>query len=207
VTRCAALVLAAGEGSRLGRPKALVLLGGELLVDRTVRTAHEAGCDPVVVVLGASAQDVVATAALPGALVLVNDAWPDGMGASLRVGLRALAEIGAESAVVLLVDQPRVTADLVRRIATAPAARAVAASYGGRLGNPVRLHAAIWDDVCASAVGDVGARAWMRTHPDDVEAVACDDLGSDDDIDTAEDLIAAKDLSRQSDDAKMEPTA
>jgi CTP:molybdopterin cytidylyltransferase MocA len=201
VTRCAALVLAAGEGSRLGRPKALVELAGELLVDRTARTAREAGCDPVVVVLGASAHDVVTTAALEGALVLVNKGWRDGMGSSLRVGLRALSEIGVASAVVLLVDQPRVTADVVRRIATAPVAPAVAASYGGRPGNPVRLDAAIWDDVCASVAGDVGARAWMRAHPDDVQVVACDDLGSDDDIDTTDDLIAMLD------DAKMEPKA
>ena len=185
---CAALVLAAGEGSRLGRPKALVRLDGELLVERSVHVGREAGCDPVVVVLGASARDVAQEADLEGALVLVNDAWPQGMGSSLRVGLRALKEIGVEHAVVLLVDQPAVTADIVRRVADAPDAPAVAASYGGRAGNPVRLRASIWDDVCAAAAGDVGARAWMRQHPNDVQVVACDDLGSDEDIDTADDL-------------------
>lgn len=185
---CAGLVLAAGEGSRLGTPKALVEVGGELLVDRSVRTARSAGCDPVVVVVGARAFDVLRTAVLDGAVVLVNDDWADGMGSSLRVGLRALSELGATAAVVLLVDQPRVTADVVRRVASAPPAPAVAASYDGRPGNPVRLDAIIWPDVCALAVGDVGARAWMRAHPDHVQVVACDDLGGDDDIDTVEDL-------------------
>ena len=185
---CAGLVLAAGEGSRLGTPKALVEVGGELLVDRSVRTARSAGCDPVVVVVGARAFDVLRTAVLDGAVVLVNDDWADGMGSSLRVGLRALSELGATAAVVLLVDQPRVTADVVRRVASAPPAPAVAASYDGRPGNPVRLDAIIWPDVCALAVGDVGARAWMRAHPDGVQVVACDDLGSDDDIDTVDDL-------------------
>ena len=189
---CAALVLAAGEGRRLGRPKALVSLGGELLVERAVRIARDAQCDPVVVVLGAGASDVLAAGDLQDALVLVNEAWSSGMGSSLRVGLRALAEMGAESTVVLLVDQPRISADLVRRIAQAPPAPAVAASYDGRPGNPVRLQATIWDDVCAAAVGDVGARAWMRTHADEVDLVACDDLGSDDDIDTTADLTRAK---------------
>ena len=194
-------MLAAGEGRRLGRPKALVALGGELLVERAVRVARDAQCEPVVVVLGASAVDVVAEADLRDALVLVNDAWPEGMGSSLRVGLRALAEIGADAAVVLLVDQPRVSAPLVRRIVQAPPAAAVAASYGGRPGNPVRLDAAVWDEVCGAATGDVGARAWMRAHADEVDLVACDDLGSDDDIDTA------ADLNRVLDDAKMEPMA
>lgn len=187
-TGCAGLVLAAGEGSRLGTPKALVEVGGELLVDRTVRVARAAGCDPLAVVVGAHATEVVHRAALDDAVVLVNDDWADGMGSSLRVGLRALTELGATAAVVLLVDQPRVTADLVRRVVSAPSAPAVAASYGGRPGNPVRLDATIWPEVCALAVGDVGARAWMRAHPDRVQAVACDDLGSDDDIDTVEDL-------------------
>lgn len=201
MTACAALVLAAGEGRRLGRPKALVSLGGELLVERALRVAQEADCEPVVVVLGASAVEVVGAADLRGAVVLVNDGWPQGMGSSLQVGLHALSEMGAEQAVVLLVDQPRVTADVVRRVSGAPStAAAVAASYAGRPGNPVRLRASVWDDVCAAAVGDVGARAWMRSHPDDVDLVACDDLGSDIDIDTAEDL------SNLSDDAKMEPT-
>ena len=191
---CAALVLAAGEGSRLGRPKALVQLGDELLVDRTIRVARAAGCDPVVVVLGARATEVVGVAELEDTVVLVNDSWRQGMGSSLQVGLHALSEMGADACVVLLVDQPGVSADVVRRIAGAPPAAAVAASYAGRQGNPVRLDAKVWQEVCAAAVGDVGARAWMRTHPEDVEVVACDDLGNDDDIDTVDDLTKAKDL-------------
>ena len=188
MTGCAALVLAAGSGSRLGTPKALVDLGGELLVDRAARVARDAGCEPVVVVVGASAPAVVERAVLPGAVVLVNDGWAEGIGSSVRLGLHALTEMGAAAAVVLLVDQPRVTAEVVRRVAGTRTAPAVAASYGGRVGNPVRLEAAIWAEVCASAVGDVGARAWMRSHPHDVDVVACDDLGSDDDIDTRDDL-------------------
>jgi nicotine blue oxidoreductase len=182
------LVLAAGEGRRLGRPKALVQVAGELLVDRSVRVAREAGCDPVVVVVGAQAAEITRRAVLDEAVVLVNDDWADGMGSSLRVGLAALAELGAAAAVVLLVDQPRVTAQVVSRVVSGPPAPALAASYDGRAGNPVRLDASIWAEVCALAVGDVGARAWMRAHPEGVQVVACDDLGSDDDIDTAEDL-------------------
>ena len=78
---------------------------------------------------------------------------------------------------------------VVRRLVARPSGPpAVAAAYGGRQGNPVRLDASVWADVAVAAEGDVGARAWMRAHPDKVEVVACDDLGVDDDIDTAEDL-------------------
>ena len=105
------------------------------------------------------------------------------------MGLRALADLGADRVVVALADQPRVSPDVVRRLVDHPSSTAaVVASYGGRHGNPVRLDASVWPDVAALASGDVGARAWMRAHPETVQAVACDDLGSDDDIDTPQDL-------------------
>jgi CTP:molybdopterin cytidylyltransferase MocA len=185
----AGLVLAAGEGRRLGRPKALVDVDGELLVDRAARVLAAAGCEPVVVVLGAQAADVVAAAGLDGAVVLVNDGWRDGMGSSLRCGLAAVTDIGASDVVVLLVDQPYVGADHVRRLLDRRGERpAVVASYGGEPRNPALLAASTWPDVCERAVGDVGARAWMRAHPEQVLMVACDDLGGDIDIDTADDL-------------------
>ena len=189
MTDTAGLVLAAGAGRRLGRPKALVELDGELLVDRAVRVLRESGCDPVVVVLGAQATDVVAAALLDRAVVVVNDGWSGGMGTSLRCGLTAVRDVGAADAVVLLVDQPRVGAAHVRRLLDRRDERpAVVAAYGGEPRNPALLAASVWDDVCAAAVGDVGARAWIRAHPDQVLAVACDDLGGDLDIDTADDL-------------------
>jgi len=189
MTGCAGLLLAAGEGKRLGTPKALVEVDGELLVDRAARMLAAGGCSPVVVVLGAAASEITAKAELADVVVVVNDGWMQGMGSSLRVGLAVLADLGAGRAVVSVVDQPRVGSDVVRRLLSHPSQRpAVAAAYDGRQGNPVRLDASIWPDVAATAEGDVGARAWMRGHPDDVEVVACDDLGVDDDIDTVEDL-------------------
>ena len=81
----AGVLLAAGEGSRFGGPKAVAELDGERLVDRAVRVLRLGGCDPVVVVLGAAVVEV------PGAdLVVVNPDWATGMGSSLRAGLAAL---------------------------------------------------------------------------------------------------------------------
>ena len=201
MSSCAGLLLAAGEGRRLGTPKALLSYDGELLVDRAARMLADGGCSPVVVVLGASAPEVTARAQLAGAVVVVNDNWTAGMGSSLRVGLRVLTELGAGSAVVALVDQPRIGSDVVRRLAAQPPGRpAVAAAYGGRQGNPVRLDASVWADVAAAAEGDVGARAWMRAHPQSVDVITCDDLGVDDDIDTPEDLARLAERQR------MEPT-
>lgn len=186
----AGLVLAAGEGRRLGTPKALVRVDGQLLVERAVATLSDAGCSPVVVVLGAAATEVARTADLGDAVVVVNDGWTSGMASSLCTGLTALADLHASAAVVLLVDQPQVGPELVRRLVAhhSDGVAAVSVSYDGHRRNPVLLDASVWGAVMATAEGDMGARRWLDTHGDEVVLVACDDLGSDLDIDTPQDL-------------------
>jgi len=188
----AGVLLAAGSGSRLGRPKALVRLGSSLLVEHGHALLSSAGCEPVVVVLGAAAEEVRAVAELDGAQVLVNRDWVTGMGSSLRVALAALAAVGPSvpAAVVALVDQPLVGPDAVRRLVTAwrDGALVAVATYGEAPRNPVLLDRSTWPEVSRSAVGDVGARAFLRDHPDLVRRVACDDTGAPDDMDTEDDL-------------------
>jgi nicotine blue oxidoreductase len=185
----AGLVLAAGAGRRFGGPKALARLDGEPLVDRAVRVLADGGCDPVVVVLGAGAEQVVAEAGLAGAVTLVNDGWAEGMGSSLRCGLTAAAHLPAPAVVVTLVDLPGITSAAVRRVVATWSGRgAVVATYAGERGHPVLLDRSSWDGVAAGAVGERGARAWLREHADEVVEVACDDLGDAGDIDTADDL-------------------
>jgi CTP:molybdopterin cytidylyltransferase MocA len=179
--RVAGLVLAAGEGRRLGTPKGLVEVGGRRLVDRAVSVLQDGGCAPVVVVAGA------AELAVPGAVVVPNPDWPTGMGSSLRVGLAALS---AEAVVVTLVDTPGVTAAVVDRLVTACAAGAdiAVATYDGEPRNPVLLARAHWAEVAELAVGDVGARAFLAHHPELVTPVECGDVADPADIDTPADL-------------------
>src|SRR6476619_3324662 len=112
----AGLVLAAGGGRRYGGPKALVRHEGSLLVERAGRTVRDAGCAPIVVVLGAAAAEVRATAQLGQVSLVENEGWKSGMGSSLRVGLEALTATDADAAIVLLVDTPGVTSAAVRRV-------------------------------------------------------------------------------------------
>jgi CTP:molybdopterin cytidylyltransferase MocA len=194
----AGLVLAAGAGRRYGGPKALVEYEGELLVDRAVETLRAGGADPVVVVLGAAAEQVRAAARLAGATVLDNPDWDTGMGSSLRAGLAALAATDATAAVVLLVDMPGVTAAAVRRVAGRAAADAlVTAGYRDqrddrdRWGHPVLLGRDHWSGVARLAAGDVGARPYLRGHADSVQVVACGDVADDHDLDTPDRPIAS----------------
>lgn len=185
--RVAGLVLAAGAGRRIGGAKALLRHGNALLVERAAGTLHEAGCDPVVVVLGAQAALVQATAELNGAQVVVNRAWGSGMGSSLRAGLGALADTGAEAVVVVLVDMPGVTAAAVRRVAALPYPQVlVCATYGGRRDHPMMLGREHWPGIATLANADVGARPYLMAHATEILEVACDDIADGVDIDTAD---------------------
>ncbi|MYY03604.1 MULTISPECIES: nucleotidyltransferase family protein [unclassified Streptomyces] len=187
----AGLLLAAGGGRRLGgRPKALLEHRGGLLADHAVRSLREGGCGPLHVVLGAAAGEVRARAALDGCAVTVNEEWTEGMGSSLRAGLGALADTGADAALVLLVDQPGIDARAVARVRAACRDRTslVAASYAGERGHPVLFGADLWADIAAGAVGDQGARTYLRAHRDAITLVECADVAQAYDIDTPEDL-------------------
>jgi nicotine blue oxidoreductase len=178
----AGLLLAAGAGRRYGMPKALVRHGDVLLVEHALATLRGGGCDPVVAVLGAAADEVRARADLNAATVVVNPDWATGMGSSLRTGLGALTATTAQAVVVLLVDTPGVTPAAVVRLAAfaAPDGLAVA-TYHGEPGHPVLLGRDHWAGAAELAVGDVGARKYLRQHP--VRAVPCDDVADGADLD------------------------
>jgi nicotine blue oxidoreductase len=189
----AGILLAAGQGSRLGRPKALVELDGQALVTRGIELLRDGGAEPLIVVAGAVPLD------LPGVIGVHNRDWRTGMGSSLRAGLAALP--GSAGAVVIaLVDQPLVGPEAVRRLIAAFQAGAVlaVATYGGQPRNPVLIARALWGDAAAAAVGDVGARAFLRAHPELVTPVECGDTGRPDDLDTGADLDRIAGLIRRS---------
>jgi nicotine blue oxidoreductase len=188
----AGVLLAAGGGARFGRPKALVTLHGESLVERGVRLLTRAGCRPVTVVVGADAQAVTAVLRDSPADVVVNDDWRSGMGGSVLAGLSAVRRTDAPALIFALVDQPLVAPEAVRRLTAAWRAGAViaAATYDGGTRTPVLFDARVWDAVDRTAVGDHGARALLRDRADWVEPVACDDVASPRDIDTEHDLCA-----------------
>ncbi len=185
----AGVLLAAGGGSRLGTPKAVVELGGRRLADRGADLLRDGGAEPVIVVLGAARVDV------PGVLAVHNPDWATGMGSSLAAGLRAVPEDCA-AAVIALADQPLIGPGVVRRLIAAyrAGAEVVAAAYDGKPRNPVLLARRHWPEVLATAVGDAGARPFLHAHPELVTAVECGDIGSPDDLDTPGDLARLRGL-------------
>ena len=199
-TTVAGVLLAAGEGSRFGQPKALVELNGQTLAERGVGLLRAGGADPILVVTGAVPLELDRT------LTVDNPLWRTGMGSSLRAALQALSgaargpdigpDIGPEmgtdigAVVVALADQPLVGAEAVARLIAAyrGGASVAVAAYDGQPRNPVLLAREHWPEVIATATGDQGARTFLRTRPELVTLVECGDTGRPDDIDTPADL-------------------
>ena len=181
MTSVVGLLLAAGEGRRFGGPKALARDDdGTSWLLRAVQALRP--CSEVVVVLGAEAER--AAALLPMSVSRIHaDDWAEGMGASLRAGLDALAPTDHDAAVVSLVDLPDVDAAVVARLVAASRGHddLARASYGGVPGHPVLLGRDHWAGVVASATGDRGARDYLAAH--DVDLVECGDLATGADVD------------------------
>jgi CTP:molybdopterin cytidylyltransferase MocA len=195
----AGILLAAGGGSRLGRPKALVEIGGQTLAARGAGLLRAGGADPIIVVTGSAPVD------LPDVTLVPNPDWRTGMGSSLVAGLTAVRDLppdgpdgadGCDAAVIALADQPLIGAEAVRRLIAAHAAGATVAvaAYDGRARNPVLIGREHWDEVLATTAGDAGARPFLRAHPGLVTVVDCTGTGRPDDIDTPADLARLIDL-------------
>ncbi|UPK74501.1 NTP transferase domain-containing protein [Nocardioidaceae bacterium SCSIO 66511] len=182
----AGLLLAAGAGTRMGGPKALVEgADGVAWAVSSARVLRDGGCDEVVVVVGAAAQRVRKLLEDEPVRTVLASAWSDGMGASLRVGLSALATNSrADAAVIHLVDLPDVGADVIERMVAVatPDALARAAYDDRRPGHPVVIGRDHWPGAIAAAVGDRGARDYLASR--EVATVDCSDLASGIDIDS-----------------------
>ena len=173
----AGVVLAAGAGTRMGGPKAELVLDGERLVDRAVRVLRSGGCDPVLAVV----RDCTA---VPDARVVVNPDPQRGMRSSLELAVAA-APVGAIA--VLLADLPGIDAEAVRAVVAAwRPGRIAIATYGGRRSHPVVAPTMLWNAALALAGPDEGARAFMAAHPEYVDPVEVP--GDPVDLDTPDDV-------------------
>jgi molybdenum cofactor cytidylyltransferase len=181
-----AVVLAAGAARRLGRPKQLEQVGGLPLVARALAAGTAA--DERLVLLGSSAALIRPTVEryAPTAKVSVVEDWQRGIGHVLACSLSRLPA-GTDAIVVLLADQPFVSAEAVRALIAAwheTGETWLCAGYDGRRGHP-HLFAASWFPALATLQGDDGARAVTGTARPHVVEVPGDDRDIDDEADLA----------------------
>lgn len=195
--RVATIILAAGSSSRLGEPKQLLRQNGTTFVRRMAEIALSLHAGPVTVVLGANEKEVAKEVADLPLITPVNLNWAEGLAASLRVGLTALPDEPIDAFLILLTDQPHVTAGLLGQLIDVrqQTGRGIVASRyrTGAPAEPAHLGVPALFDIryrpeFMTFTGDVGARKLIRQYPDDCAEVPFP-LGAVD-LDTPQDVAA-----------------
>jgi molybdenum cofactor cytidylyltransferase len=181
------IVLAAGASSRFGSPKQLAQVNGRPLLQLAVARAVEVAGQSVTVVLGAHAAQLAPLLRHTGASMVINRDWAEGMGSSVRAGI-ARVPAAADAVLLMLADQPAVTADDLRRLLSAWRRQPqcmVAAQYSGTAGVPAIFPR---EDFAALGMlrGDAGARSLLKSAAERLIRVPLHSAAID--VDTPEDL-------------------
>ena len=171
------LLLAAGGSSRMGSAKQLLMIDGEPLIHRAARSAVDSGCRPIIVVLGAGHEILTPLLADLPVTPIVNPNWNRGIGTSIRAGIEIILSSyqATDGLVIMLADQPRISADVIRGLRTEheQAGRAITvSSFGDAIGPPVIVNRDFFpallslpDDQCSKSI-------W-QANPGRVHRAAC----------------------------------
>lgn len=192
-SRTSAIILAAGTSTRMGAVKQLLRLDDRPLLQHVLDHVCASGVSEIVLVLGASAEAIRREIDPHNSRVVINDAYLQGMGTSLKTGLSAV-EPEAEAAIIVLADQPFVQPATLDRLITEhrrSKAQIVIPTYRGFRGNPILLDRSVFPEVMALN-GDIGCRAIFGSHVEGIVKLPVDDVGILLDIDRQSDLKALR---------------
>lgn len=185
-----AIVLAAGESKRMGRPKQLLEWGGKTLLRHVLKSLLSSAADEVILVLGHEAEAIKKSLPAFPIKIAINPDYRQGMASSLRQGLLAMHP-GSDAFLVLLADQPGIGPEIINRLIQEfqradPGRGIVRPVYRGRPGHPVLIGARYLQEAL-QLQGDVGARQILMNHPEDILEIDVDQDAVLEDIDTPED--------------------
>jgi molybdenum cofactor cytidylyltransferase len=187
----AAILLAAGESTRMGRLKQLLPWGGMTLIAWQAGQLREAGVEDVIVVLGHEAEQIRPT--VPSeARVVVNAAYKQGRATSLRAGAEALPD-STEAILILSVDQPRpawLSRALIERW-RAERALVMSPRFQSRFGHPILIDGSLLDELRQVSDETLGLRGLIDRHVDQARALTVKNQHVDVDLNTPSDYEAA----------------
>jgi molybdenum cofactor cytidylyltransferase len=183
------IILAAGNSSRLGRPKQLLPYRGKTLLTHTTTEALNAGVHPVVVVTGAFHAEVSAALRGQPLSIVFNPIWQDGMASGIVIGLSSMLSLqqDVDSVIIAVCDQPFISSALLLELVSTndtSGKGVVACAYADNVGTPVLFNRNYFEELVALS-GSEGAKKLLKQHLDDLATVAFPD--GDIDIDTVED--------------------
>lgn len=183
----AAIVLAAGESSRMGRPKPLLPLDGTTFLGHLLAELGASRISRTVVVLGHHPEVILDAMPEVRSIAVENPDYPLGQLSSLQVGLRAIGE-DVDAALMCLADHPFITRELLDALLQAHERthRAIVVpTYGGGRGHPTLFARRLFGELLDAPL-DQGARFVVRSHADEVLDLPTDEPGVLADVDTPE---------------------
>ena len=175
----AGLILAAGESSRMGRDKALLVYRGRTFLESIIAMLREAGIDRIAAVLGHHAQEIRQAANFAEVEVVLNSEYRRGQTSSLQAGLRALDSADLDAVVLCLVDHPAATSTTVRKLLESfrmSRAPVVIPTHQGQRGHPILISRTLFDELL-SLGPEQGANLVVRKYRDRISFVEVDDGG------------------------------
>jgi molybdenum cofactor cytidylyltransferase len=192
--KVAAIILAAGGSSRLGRPKQLLDWFGKTFVNQLIDMALETGLDPVVIVTGAYGEEIEQSIHNDDVIVAQNVNWKDGQSSSMQVGVKALNENEIDSLIIFLCDQPQVPGELIEKMikeSQKDELDIVATSVGGKICPPTLFKTRCIEGLLGLQ-GDQGGRALFKSYK--TQILEWQDKRLLQDSDTEEDYLKLKNL-------------
>jgi molybdenum cofactor cytidylyltransferase len=170
------IILAAGNSSRLGRPKQNLVYQNQTLLQRAIATAISSDCEPIILVLGANAE-VIEVPPHKKLTIVYNEAWQEGMASSIRAGITELEKSAlVHQAIIMLCDQPFVTAALLNALINfqLETQRPIVASFYKNVpGVPALFNKSLFPDL-KKLRGQHGAKQLLSNHSADVATVQFD---------------------------------
>ncbi|NII83538.1 MULTISPECIES: NTP transferase domain-containing protein [unclassified Pedobacter] len=182
------IILAAGNSSRLGRPKQLLDYKGKTLLKTVINEALETNCKPVIVVLGAYAKEIAGQHQHDQINFVINESWKNGMASSIVAGLSTLVKKNSEieSIIIAVADQAFIKMSNFNNLIEKQketGKNIIASSYNETIGTPV-LFKKDYFEALLSLKGTEGAKSILKQYPQDLETVAFEHGGIDIDTET-----------------------
>lgn len=183
------IILAAGKASRMGKPKQLLIYQGTSLISHAVKIGLNSTCKPVLVVLGAYAEQIKPEINKLPIKIVENPLWETGMSSSIRVGITAIKESNPnlDAVIIALADQPLIDVKVFNKLIQSYRETRniiIASAYDDIVGVPALFDCALFGELM-QLEGDKGARVLMRKYRDEVLSIEIPEAAID--IDTEDD--------------------
>ena len=197
----AIVLLAAGASTRLGKPKQLLIYNGKSLLKQAIDLALGSKANPVVIVLGAHAEQLIKEATQPGVHVIKNERWKEGMASSLNAGLNEVLRIspGINNVLFMVCDQPFVTKELLQtmlkeyELTRQPM---IACEYDDSIGTPALFNKTVFA-LLFELEGEEGAKKLLKAYPELVATVDFPDGNVDiDTVSDYDDLVGVNEIKK-----------